>query len=255
MMPAIDPTDIYPAYDKKRQQSSRLRRMLYRLSPLPLHALHPLIFEARMQLVRLRSRSVSRAFKEASDLLVNIGPGDQARDGWINVDIFDGAKINCVYDCRKKLPFPDGSVRGIFSEHVFEHIDYTEEVPHFVAECHRVLKKRGVLRLIVPDAGRYLRAYCDGDWKALAGIRDLDADHVDPYTGGKYATRMELINVVFRQGFEHKFAYDYETLAHVLQRYGFESVTHQQCGQSAMPELAIDQPSRAPESLYVDAIK
>lgn len=251
----IEPVEVYPAYEEKRQRSTGLRRLLYALSPLPLHALHPLVFEARLKLVRMRSRGVRRRFASASDLLVNIGPGNNGRQGWVNVDVFAGEGVTCVYDCRKQLPFPDRSVRGIFCEHVFEHFDYTEEVPYFVSECHRVLRKGGVLRIVVPDAGRYLQAYCEGGWARLEALRDLDETHVDPHNGGRYATRMELINVIFRQGHEHKFAYDYETLAYVLKRYGFDEVAQRTCGESALPELALDQPSRAPESLYVEATK
>jgi citrate lyase synthetase len=66
---------------------------------------------------------------------------------------------------------------------------------------------------------------------------------------------MELINVVFRQGHEHKFAYDFETLRFLLDRYGFSEVVHQEYGTSLMTELCLDQVHRASESIYVDAKK
>ena len=163
--------------------------------------------------------------------------------------------INCVYDCRKSLPFPDASVRGIFCEHFFEHIDYTEEVPYFLSECHRVMKKDGILRLIVPDGEKYLRAYCSDGWDELSKIRPLDAERTDFYFRCKYNTRIELINMVFRQGHEHKFAYDFETLHFVLNRYGFSEIVRKEYAQSLMSELCLDQADRASESLYVDARK
>jgi len=66
---------------------------------------------------------------------------------------------------------------------------------------------------------------------------------------------MELINAVFRQGCEHKFAYDYETIAFLLKRYGFREVKKQAYGRSSMPELCIDHQIRASASLYVEGIK
>jgi hypothetical protein len=66
---------------------------------------------------------------------------------------------------------------------------------------------------------------------------------------------MELINVVFRQYYEHKFIFDYETLEFLLQRYGFSSVCRQSFGESLLEELEIDKPERATESLYVEAVK
>ena len=185
---------------------------------------------------------------------MNIGPGLLGKPGWVNVDVSKGPNVNCLYDCRKSLPFPDESVKGIFCEHFFEHIDYTEEVPYFLSECHRVLKGGGILRLIVPDAEKYLRAYCKGDWDEVSKIRPLDAERSDFYHRCQYNTIMELINVMFRQGHEHKFAYDFETLRFVLDRYGFSAV-RQEYGQYLNSDLCLDQASRASESLYVDARK
>jgi predicted SAM-dependent methyltransferase len=146
-------------------------------------------------------------------------------------------------------------VKCIFCEHFFEHIDYTEDIPYFLSECHRVLKPGGIIRLIVPDIEKYLRAYCKGDWEDLSTIRPLEADRTDYYFRCRYNTRMELINVLFRQGHEHKFAYDDETMEFVLRRYGFGTVVKQEFGRSLMPELCLDLPVRASESLYVEAKK
>ena len=206
-------------------------------------------------LLRLKGGGVARRYRNSDNLLVNVGPGPYGKAGWVNVDVFKGPLVDCLYDCRKSLPFPDASVRGIFCEHFFEHIDYTEEVPHFLSECHRFLKKDGVLRLILPDAEKYLRAYCNGGWEELARVRPLDPEHTDPHSNCKYNTPMELVNVVFRQGHEHKFAYDFETLRFLLQRYGFSKVVRQEYGTTLMPELCLDLVARASESIYVDARK
>ncbi len=223
------------------------------LSLVPGHTYTHVRTEFPLTLLRLRSARVRRQFKSADNLLVNVGAGLQGKPGWVNVDVWENPNINCLYDCRKDLPFPDESVRGIFCEHFFEHIDYTEEVPYFLSDCRRVLKRGGVLRLIVPDTERYLRAYCKGGWEELTSIRPLGADHTDFH--GKYNTPLELINFVFRQGQEHQFAYDFETLQFVLAQYGFPEIVRQEYGRSLMPELCLDQACRASESLYVDARK
>lgn len=233
----------------------RLRRMAYRLIPLPVHTINPLIFETKLLLTRLRSRGARRSFEGTQGLMVNIGPGPNGLPGWMNFDMFEAPNITCLYDCRKSLPLPDNSARGIFCEHVLEHMDYAEEVPRFLDECRRVLEPGGALRLIVPDAGRYLHAYCEGDWAPLEQLRSLKEDHVDPYINTRYETRMELINMVFRQDFEHKFAYDIETLHRLLERHGFSRVLPQRFGKSVMEGLAIDQPNHEAESLYMEAVK
>jgi hypothetical protein len=66
---------------------------------------------------------------------------------------------------------------------------------------------------------------------------------------------MELINVVFRQWEEHKFAYDYETLALVLSQAGFRTIRQQSFGETLSPEICLDLERRASESLYVEAVR
>jgi predicted SAM-dependent methyltransferase len=204
-------------------------------------------------MVRIKSFRARRRFRDLDDALVNIAPGCHGKSGWVNIDAWPAPLVTCVYDCRKSLPFPDGSVRAIFCEHFLEHMDYGEEVPVFLSECRRVLKPTGVLRLIVPDAEKYLLAYVAGGWDELVKIRGLDENHRDSFRA--YNTPMELINMVFRQRWQHKFSYDFTTLEFVLRKCGFPTVVRQHFGKSAIPELCLDRAFRAPESIYVEAMR
>ncbi len=246
------PLDVYPFHGRYLARARGIKRLLFWL--LPRHTGFPFWLELQTTVLRLRTRGMPRRYRTARDLWLNLGAGDKGRTGWINVDIYPLCGVNCVYDCRKQLPFPDGSARAIFCEHFFEHLDYTEEVPCFLSECRRVLQPDGVLRLIVPDTERYLHAYAQGGWEPLRRLRSMGSDNYDTHLRTTYHTRMELVNAVFRQGHEHKFAYDYETLAFVLHHAGFRQVCRQQFGISQLSGLAIDLPERAPESLYVEAI-
>jgi predicted SAM-dependent methyltransferase len=205
--------------------------------------------------VRLTTRNVHTRYRNATGLLLNLGCGHKGRPGWVNVDSSGFPGVDVVFDCRKRLPFPDCSAQGIFTEHFVEHLDYTEEVPCFLAECHRVLSPGGVLRIIVPDAEQYLRAYVEDGWDRAVQLRRLDEAHVDPGFGCRYHTKMELVNMVFRQNGEHRFAYDFETLSVVLKTSGFATALRQAFNQSIMSELCIDTERRATESLYVEAVK
>lgn len=60
---------------------------------------------------------------------------------------------------------------------------------------------------------------------------------------------------MFRQGYEHKYAYDFKTLEFLLYKHGFSKVQLQHFCKSMMPEICIDQEIRASESLYVEAVK
>jgi glycosyltransferase involved in cell wall biosynthesis/predicted SAM-dependent methyltransferase len=195
-------------------------------------------------------------FRGKLNLLVNIGCGPNVADGYVNLDVVSHPKVY-FWDCRKSLPFDDDSVEVIFAEHVFEHFEYKVESLRFLTECYRCLKKGGVMRVVVPDAGRYLSLY-DSPWECLVPIRpfiQVDDGYRDVWLNTTYKTKMEFINAVFRQGIEHKFAYDFETLDLHLREAGFEMVQLQDYGRSASPHPPLDSALRRTESLYVEGIK
>jgi len=245
--------DVSPFYGKKIAGLPPWKRSA--VSVMPLHVLYQLRTELQLAWVRLTSLTVARRYRGATNLKVNVGSGSRGHPDWVNVDFLAMPSVNCVCDCRKVLPFPDNSVRLIFTEHFFEHIDYTEEAPLFLSECLRVLQPGGIIRIIVPDAERYLRAYCEPGWDAMTRLRLLKPDHFDGYTDCTYRTKMELVNEVFRQAYTHKFAYDHETVERLLADVGFGQIVHQEFGKSLDPELAIDLKDRAHESLYVEGVK
>ena len=68
-------------------------------------------------------------------------------------------------------------------------------------------------------------------------------------------TRMDIINHVFRQGEEHRYAYDGETLIAKLLTAGFPTVVEQRYGESSDPMLTGDREVHRAYSLYVEATK
>ena len=105
--------------------------------------------------------------------------------------------------------------------------------------------------------GAYLRAY-SGPWDLLVNMRPLEctADGWrDRWGGHVYETKMQLVNAVFRQGYEHKYAYDDENLVLVMREEGFADVVVQQYAISMDSKMAPDTYERRTESLYVEAVK
>ena len=95
------------------------------------------------------------------ELKINIGCGDGWRhEGWLGLDYTGvgiypntrGSKngVNINWDVLRGLPFSDQTVQAIFMSHVFEHFTYNESL-FVLRECHRVLKPKGQIRLVVPD--------------------------------------------------------------------------------------------------------
>jgi predicted SAM-dependent methyltransferase len=206
--------------------------------------------------VKRDAKKIEQKVAGYKDIYANVGCGDAGlANGWINLDYSIYNNVTFAYDCRTSLPFSENTVKGIFCEHFFEHLDYSSEVPHLLASCYSCLQPGGILRIIVPNAEEYLRGYCNDGWDYLKKTRPLDDDLTDGLMGCRYQTKMQLINEVFRQGGEHKYAWDFETMKLSMNAAGFSKVFKMAYMESHDDTLRIDQLVRKPESLYVEAIK
>jgi predicted SAM-dependent methyltransferase len=198
-------------------------------------------------------------FRGKTGLRLNVGCGRNVADGYVNIDVVSRHPKVVFWDCRKSLPFDNDSVEVIFSEHFFEHVEYPAQSSTFLKECHRCLKKGGVVRIVVPDGGLYLPLYDSPSWEEMMRIRPLAAcegGYRDFWLGGPiYRTKMEFINAIFRQGVEHKFIYDSQTLELHMKECGFETVQRQEYGISASQHPPLDSDARRTESLYVEGMK
>ncbi len=181
--------------------------------------------------------------------LVNVACGPQVAQGFLNLDTNDSVPGVVPWDCRRSLPLDDGMAEGIRAEHFVEHLDPRGELPLFLEASYRALEPNGVIRIIVPDAERYLAAYCRPD---VSGFWELEVPNPFP---DDLPTRMDVVNHVFHQWHEHRWGYDFETLADRLRRAGFRNIMRTAYQQSLDPRLACDRPVHAAYSLYVDAVK
>jgi predicted SAM-dependent methyltransferase len=183
------------------------------------------------------------------DIWVNVASGPFPLDGFVNVDVRALAPGVVPWDCRTSLPFANGAVSGIRMEHFAEHLDPRDELPALLRDCHRCLAPGGVLRIIVPDAGAYLRAYVDGTDHALAAI-GVPVPFPDDLP-----TRMDVVAFAFHQWHEHRWGYDAESLAARVRAAGFRDVGPTAFGVGRAPQLARDRAEHAPYSLYVEGVR
>jgi predicted SAM-dependent methyltransferase len=193
----------------------------------------------------------TKALQTQKKLSVNFGSGGKGLPEWINIDVrpHHGDQYIAL-DIRRRLPFTDGSVLRIFAEHVIEHLDFRDDISRVFAEFFRILEPGGTVRIIVPDAERYMNAYVHRSAEEFRNLGwKLDALPGDIYTP------IHIINHVFHQGGEHYFGWDFETMAWALRRAGFKEVAKTSYQKSRDAELGIDQANHAPYSLYVEAVK
>jgi predicted SAM-dependent methyltransferase len=118
-------------------------------------------------------------------------------------------------------------------------------------ECYRVLKEGGVLRIVVPDAEKIIRLYCDDSSPELS-------DLMIHFYRGKFKTKMEVVNEIFHSATvqqAHHFGWDFETMKFRIQEAGFNRCEKMSAGVSIDKKLQIDHLPWEPVSLYVDAVK
>ncbi len=63
---------------------------------------------------------------------------------------------------------------------------------------------------------------------------------------------MEVVSAHFRQGSQHRFSYDYETLARQLEDVGFVEMEHRAFRSSRLKVLEIDSEVRVSDSRIVE---
>lgn len=169
-------------------------------------------------------------------------------EGWINLD---EKPIHGAYyfNALNKIKLNDSSVIHIHAEHFLEHLDYFHS-KEFLSECYRILQNKGTIRIIVPDAEKYITAYYKKDLDFFKSLEDLGG------TPKPLETPMHIINQMFRMGGDHKFAWDFNTLEHVLKEIGFKNINKSFKNNIAEKyDIDGDDWWREAESLYVNAEK
>ena len=95
---------------------------------------------------------------------INFGSGAFFHNRWKNYDLPGNSSyykslqgkpykdFNPINLCNEKLVVPetDNSVALIYCSHTLEHLDKESSI-RFINECHRILKKGGVLRVALPN--------------------------------------------------------------------------------------------------------
>jgi predicted SAM-dependent methyltransferase len=185
----------------------------------------------------LRKRATS-----VRPIFVNLGAGPRGISDhhWINLDGYQDKNIQFLVDFARPLPFADGSLDGVFCEHIFEC--FTQDgAERLAGELKRCLRPSGVLRVVVLDAERIMATYFQAP-QVLIGRRQT-------------TTAIEAVNSYFRQRYDPQFLYDYPTVKLMLKRAGFATIIRSKYRAGILShDILLDDPKYEWESLYVEAM-
>jgi predicted SAM-dependent methyltransferase/glycosyltransferase involved in cell wall biosynthesis len=101
----------------------------------------------------------SKNLKDGQGKKLNLGCGGKAMPGYTNCDLFKGKIVDEVFDLDE-IPYKDGTIGGIYSEHSLEHVGWPR-ADKALREWFRALQPGGELILKMPDFEDCCRKYLE----------------------------------------------------------------------------------------------
>lgn len=228
--------------------------------------------------------------KSGLKLNIGCGPG-KVPENWINIDNSFSARLAkypiikkflyrvkilpkrlydlpwpsniTVLDVRKGLPYKDNIVKYIQASHFLEHL-FKKDAEYFLKECYRVMRKGGVIRIIVPDlrAGvkNYINKmeYIEKDTGTTTSPADEFIEGLGLYDNiGKYDSFLiKFMRILQGNKNIHKWIYDYYSLSLRLKLCGFAKISRRKYLDSQIKDInLLDRTERFKGSICIEAIK
>jgi predicted SAM-dependent methyltransferase len=157
-------------------------------------------------------------------------------------------------DITHPLGFASDSADAIYASHVLEHLHHDDAIS-LIAECKRVLKPGGILRLVLPDLASMVRAYLSSEDPSAAIYLNRRL-LFRPETRPRGLFRR--LYAAFNDMHSHKFMYDARCLTQLLASAGFHDIRSMACYQSRIVEIGqVEKPGRIEggEGFVVEAVK
>ena len=202
----------------------------------------PVYFVRHFKVRRLKSKS-NAIFKEYLSENVGrklqIGCGENALEGWLNTDLTYIKNEVAYLDAGRKYPLPDESFDYIYSEHIFEHLNFKQGL-NMLHECHRILKPGGHLRLATPDMDFLIALHNEPKKTIHREYINWSTNRFIPGISNNFEENEYLpafvINNFFRD-WGHQIVYNYESLELILKKAGFSNIARQEVGKSKIEEF------------------
>jgi len=165
---------------------------------------------------------------------VQFGAGGNPLREWLNTDLEPQSSEVSFLDITEPLPFADGSIDFVFSEHLIANLRHADGASH-LRECFRVLKPSGRVRVATPDLQFLIDIYTHTDHSDTQS-RYVQRTIAEAFPQDGFYDGAFVLNH-FVRNWGHQFIYDERTLSTALQRAGFEQVRRWPVGESDDPRL------------------
>lgn len=131
---------------------------------------------------------LQRWLRSSGPHVLNLGGGGVLSNRWLTADVTPRSDV--FMNVTKRLPMPDESVDVVYSEEVIEHID-RQSGCRMLAECFRVLKPGGTLRLTTPSLDYFARQVLSNP-NAIQEINDIFYCHGHQFIYSEASLRQTL---------------------------------------------------------------
>ena len=187
------------------------------------------MWHIKRERARVDRKIIDGYFRDHKIRKLHIGCGKNILKGWLNSDYYPQSAEILHLDATQPFPFKDAEFDYVFSEHMIEHITYAEG-RHMLAECHRVLKPKGKLRITTPDLS-FLIALYQNDKRSDLQNQYIKWSINQFIPNAPFSEDTFVINN-FMRDWEHKFIYDEKTLRYSLENAGFTEITKRHVNNS-----------------------
>jgi SAM-dependent methyltransferase len=239
--------------------------------------------------------------------LLNLGCGKKAHQEWNNLDssvsiriaqnkvvkslltrfgFLHGDRLKSINelpesilrrDLSKGIPYANNTFDMVYHSHLLEHLSLSA-ASVFLEECKRVLKPKGIIRIVVPDFEKLCNDYVDmmnskndaeevemdAYWKLVNPILEQMVRRESAGSSDQKLWRRKLENLILgdatKRGETHQWMHDRVSLSNMLARGGFIDITLVKYNKSSLETWNIfcldkkeDGNEYKPKSIYIEA--
>ena len=174
-----------------------------------------------------RSAMIRSYLSSAPVAKLHLGAAGNIFKGWLNTGLRPRSPEIVFLDVTQPFPFGNAVFDYVLSEHLIEHLPHNHGM-FMLAECCRVLKPGGRIRLSTPDLKKLAALFFEQGGKAREYVRWIATTF--PSDVPVESASMVVNNAFYNWG--HRFLYDFSTLKSALEEAGFIDVTPFEMGES-----------------------